>query len=139
MTRLARIKRDIRGSAAVEFALAIPILITLIWGIFQLALVFWANAGIQNALGAGARYATIYDSSTTDHIPTNDAIKAKMTAALFGPSDGTYEVKDPTTPTGVSGYKLLEVKYTRSMNFLFFSGPTVTLDRTKRVYTVIAS
>ena len=139
MKPLAFINRDDRGTAAVEFALAVPIMITLIWGIFQLALVFWANAGIQNALGAGARYATIYDASTTDHIPTNTAIKAKMNAALFGPTDGTYEVLDPTTPTGVSGYKLLEVKYTRTMNFLFFAGPTVTLDRTKRVYTVIAS
>lgn len=139
MKPLAKLKSDDDGSAAVEFALSLPILVTLIWGIFQLALVFWANAGIQNALGAGARYATLYDTSTSDHIPTNDAIKAKMNDALFGPTDGTYQVMDPTTPTGVSGYKVLEVKYTRPMNFIFFSGPTVTLDRTKRVYTVITS
>lgn len=139
MKRKARLSCDESGTAVIEFAIALPILVSLIWGIFQLALVFEANAGIQNALGAGARLATLYDPSTTDHVPTDDAIKARMTATLFGPTDGTYQVMDPTTPTGSSGFKDLEIKYTRTMNFLFFTGPTVTLDRTKRVYTVVAT
>jgi len=29
----------------------------------------------------------------------------------------------------------LEVTYQRTMNFLFFTGPTINLDRKKRVYT----
>lgn len=136
MTRLLNLSRDERGTAVIEFAIALPILVSMIWGIFQLALLFEANAGIQNALGAGARYATIYDPSTSSHVPTVGDIKDKMEAALFGPPDGTYEVVEPSTPTGGAGYMVLEVKYTRAMNFLFFPGPTVTLDRTKQVYVV---
>jgi hypothetical protein len=40
------------------------------------------------------------------------------------------------TPTAGSGFMDLEVTYQRTMNFLFFTGPTINLDRKKRVYTV---
>src|SRR6478609_6883465 len=46
MNRFSIIRRDQNGAAAIEFAIAVPILVTLIWGIFQLACLFWANAGM---------------------------------------------------------------------------------------------
>jgi hypothetical protein len=58
-----------------------------------------------------------------------------MVAAKFGPNDGTMTVVMPT-PTAGSGFMDLEVTYQRTMNFLFFTGPTINLDRKKRVYTV---
>ena len=76
--------RDHEGVAAAEFAIIAPILITLIWGIFQLALVFEANAGVQSALGQAARYATIFPT------PSDDEIKAKITSAKFGGVQGTW-------------------------------------------------
>ena len=127
------IHKDEHGAAAVEFALAVPVLILVIWGIFQVGLLFEANSGMQHALGEGARLATIYDSSTSNHIPTDTSIKAMETAKLFGPKDGTFTVSDPVDGTG---YKDLSIQYTRTMDFLFFTGPTVTLTRSKRVYTV---
>jgi len=126
-----------RGAAAVEFALSVPVLVSMIWGIFQLALVFEANAGIQHALGEGARYATLYDTTTTNHVPTDARIKARMDARLFGPNDGTF-TSTVTTPasTVCTSCKLLTVTYTRPMSFLFIAGPTITLNRTKQVYVV---
>ena len=64
MTPLRMIRRDENGAAVIEFAIAVPILVALIWGIFQLACLFWANAGMQNALGAGARLATLCQGGT---------------------------------------------------------------------------
>ena len=60
MKLITALRSNERGAAAVEFALSVPVLVSMIWGIFQLALLFEANAGIQHALGEGARYATLY-------------------------------------------------------------------------------
>lgn len=138
MSKLSILRREEGGAAAIEFAIAAPILVSLIWGIFQLACLFWANAGMQNALGAGGRLATLCQggSSTTQcTVPSPTAVYNAMDAAKFGPTDGTMTVITPT-PTAGSGFMDLEVTYTRRLNLLFITGPMVTLDRKKRVYTV---
>jgi len=135
MMLLQLLRRCQRGAAAIEFAIAVPILIVFIYGIFQVGLLYEANAGMQHALGEGARQASLYDSSTTDHVPTDTSIKAKMNAKLFGTNDGTFTVSDPVNGTG---YKTLTISYTRQMNFLFMPGPNVTLTRSKKVYTVVS-
>ena len=43
----------------IEMAIALPMLILFIYGIFQVGVVFQANAGMQHALGEGARLATL--------------------------------------------------------------------------------
>jgi Flp pilus assembly protein TadG len=133
------LRRNEHGAAAIEFALSAPILILLIYGIFECSQLYEANAGMQHALGEGARYATIYDSTTTNHVPTDANIKARMNAKLFGPIDGTFTVADPVTPaaTVCTGCRTLTVTYTRTMNFLFFTGPAITLTRTKLAYTTV--
>ena len=128
------LRRDDRGAAATEMALALPILITMIYGIFQVGLLYQANAGMQHALGEGARLATIcIPSGNNCNPPSDTAIKNRMSSKLFGKSDGNFNV---TNPVVGAGYRDLSVTYTRSMNFIFFRGPTITLNRSKRAYTV---
>jgi Flp pilus assembly protein TadG len=135
MRKLLRLRRDERGAGAVEFALTVPVLITMIYGIFEFSQLYEANAGMQHALGEGARFATLcVPTSTGCNAETNDDIKAKMNAKLFGPIDGTFNVQDPVTDAS-GNFKTLTVTYTRTMNFLFFTGPAVTLTRSKLVYT----
>ena len=122
-----RIHRDERGAAVVEFAMSVPILISFIWGLFQLSLVFLADAGMQHALGEAARLATIYPT------PTDDALKAKITAKKFGPGNGTWGV--PSIVDGGDGSKTITVTYTQPMDFLFFEGPDVQLTRSKKLFT----
>lgn len=134
MRMVALLKRDERGAAATEMALALPVLITMIYGIFQVGLLYQANAGMQHALGEGARLATIcIPSGNTCNPPSDTAIKNRMSSKLFGKSDGTFTVNNPTVG---AGYRDLSISYTRSMNFIFFRGPTITLNRSKRAYTV---
>jgi Flp pilus assembly protein TadG len=136
MTMLNLLRKCQRGAAALEFAIAVPVLVVCIYGIFQVGLLYEANAGMQHALGEGARLASLYDRSTTSHVPTDDAIKAKMSAQLFGRNDGTFTVSDPVNGTG---YKTLAISYTRQMSFLLLPGPRVTLNRSKKVYTTVDS
>ncbi len=133
MIKLSVLRRDDRGAAAIEMALALPVLVSMIYGLFQVGLLYQANAGMQHALGEGARVATLYERYTSNNVPTDAAIKSRMTSKLFGKGDGAFTVNDPVTGTG---YKDLTITYTKKMNFIFFNGPTITLSRSKRAYTV---
>lgn len=128
--------RDESGSAAIEFAIAVPVLAVMIWGIFQIALVLQTNAGVQQALGEGARLATIYNTDTNAR-PTDDEIAAKIVAAKFGAGNWqTPEIDDSNEAT--DGYIDITVEYDFPTNFLIFDGPTVSLTHSKRVYTQTA-
>ena len=121
------IHRDEQGAAIVEFAFALPVVIMFIWGIFQLGLVFQAQAGMQHALGEGARFATLYPT------PTDAAIKARVVASTFGTGNGTFDPPVLTTSADLSS-KTLSVTYKVTPNFLFISVPQVSITRSKKIY-----
>jgi len=132
---LRRIRRDEQGVAAIEMAFALPILVVMIWMFVQLAQVYRAVAGIQQALGEGARLATIW--------PTPDAatIKAKIESSVYGIGPGDFktplpECKNDGTETG--NYYDLSVTYDQNTNLLLFPGPHISVSRSKRVWVAAA-
>ena len=132
MKLLRHLMRDQRGAAVIEMAIVLPVLILFIYGIFQVGILYQANAGMQHALGEGARFAVLCKPvSNGCNVSADAAIKAKMNAAVFGTKPGTFTIPDPSTTSGVM---TLTVNYTQPMNFLFFAGPTVNMTRTKKVY-----
>ena len=134
------IRRDKRGAAAIEMAFALPILLIFVYGIFQFGVILQANAGMQHALGEGARYATLCTpSGQTCTAPADSLIQSKMSNEVFGMNVGTFGTPTVTTPaTSVcTNCRLLSVTYTVTPDFLFFSGPAISLTRTKQVYIVV--
>ena len=134
MRNMFALRHDDRGAAAIELAFALPTLALLLWGIAQIGMAFQANAGMQHALGEGARLATICVNPTSKGVcsrPTNDEIKARVSQRVFGTGIGTFNVADPVAGTG---YLDLQVTFTMPLNFLLFNGPSVSITRTKRVY-----
>lgn len=132
--KLWNLSRNDRGTATIEMAICLPVLVLMLWGIFQVGIAFQASAGMQHALGEGARLATICQSPTAKGIctsATDSQLKAAIAAKAYGTGVGTFTV--PDVETGV-GYRVLRVNFTMPMNFLFFNGPAVTLARSKRVY-----
>lgn len=138
MTFRHRLVRDQHGAAAVEMAFALPILVLMLWLFLQLAQVYRALAGIQMALGQGARYATLCVNPTTNGCgaPTTAQVKTHIQDAMYGISPGgTFTVNDPSSGTdGTGKYYDLTVNYTQPTNLLFVPGPTVTMRRSKRVW-----
>lgn len=129
MKRFLPLKRDERGAAVVEMAFALPALIVLLWMIVQLGLVFRAMSGIQHGLGEGARMATLFPK------PTDTAIKAKITDAVYGIGPGSFAIPTPTTGTADGAtYLDLKVTYTQKTDLLLFPGPTISVSRSKRVW-----
>ena len=136
MSVLKFLRRDQRGAAAIEFAIAVPVMVGMIYGIFQVGLIYQANAGMQHALGEGARLATLCTpSGNACTSPSDTEIVAKMTAKRFGGNIGTFGTPTVTTPTsGCTFCRDLSISYSVTPNFLFFSAPPITVTRSKRVY-----
>lgn len=129
--------RDEEGAAAVEMAFAVPVLVVMLWAFVQLAEVYRAVAGIQQALGEGARYATLCLSpgSTGCTAPTAAQIKTQITNSVYGIGPGTFTVSDPASGTsGTAKYYDLSVSYSQPTSLLLFPGPTMSLSRSKRVW-----
>ena len=133
MNLIKHLKRDERGVAVIEIAIVLPVLILFIWGIFQFGILFQANAGMQHALGEGARLATLCETPADGcSNPAPADIQARINEKVFGTAPGTFTVPMPAAPA--NGFMTLTVNYSQPMNFLFFPGPTVTVTKTKRVY-----
>lgn len=123
-----RLLRDESGANAIEFAIALPVLILFIYGIFVVGLLFMANAGLQHALGQAARYATLYP------MPSDDDIRAMVMANDFGLGNGTLSTPEIDNSAVAAGYKTITLTYSQPTDFIFVPGPTVTMSRSKRVY-----
>ncbi len=131
MSGLRKVRSDQQGAAVIEMAIALPILVVFIYGIFMIGQLFQASAGMQHALGEAARHATIFPT------PSDADITAKVAAKKFGTTGGTLGALQITNGGGGAAgpaYKDLSLTFSRPTDFLLFSGPNVSLTRTKRVY-----
>ena len=117
--------KDDRGAAAIEMAFALPVFLMLLWMVVQMGLVMRAVAGMQHALGEGARQAVIFPT------PTHNDIVNEINNRVYGIGPGNFSV---ATPVNGTGYIDLSVTYSQKTDLLFLPGPTVNLTRSKRVY-----
>jgi Flp pilus assembly protein TadG len=83
--------RDERGAAAVEFALILPILILLVFGIAYFAIGYNRKQGLQAAAREGARIGALPQTTTSE-------IQSRVMAALAGSVPGTPTIT--ITPSG---------------------------------------
>jgi Flp pilus assembly protein TadG len=129
-----KLAADARGIAATEFAIVAPVLILLIVGMAQLGILFMANAGLRNALAAGARYATIYP------MPSDTALQQRIRDTRFGLKDS--QMQTPTIVHGIvngANYVDISVTYSVPMNFVFFQLSPVQLTQTRRAFVTPGS
>ncbi|MBM3673586.1 MAG: pilus assembly protein [Actinobacteria bacterium] len=86
-THIAHRARGDQGAAAIEFALVLPVLILLVFGIASFGIGYNRKQGLQAAAREGARLAALPQSTSTN-------IRAKVNAALDGvlPSGATRTI-----------------------------------------------
>jgi len=129
MKRRLSLLRDCRGLSAVEFALVCPILFGFLIGTAQLGILYFANAGLRNAIEEGARSAGVYPR------PTDAAIRARMVQKRFG-LRSAY-LGNPVITTGKDGgadYVQISLTYQVPLDFVVVPVKPVTLTKTRRVY-----
>ena len=129
MARLRRISRDEHGASVVEFAFAAPVVLAMIMGILQIGTMFFANAGLKQAVESGARYATLYPN------PTDVQIIAKVSSNRYGLI--ASRITGPSVSHGTTGgakYVEVTMAYAVPLDFVFFQTDPITLSHTRRAY-----
>jgi len=132
MKCILNLRTDNRGAAMIEFAIALPVLIFIIYGIFESALLLKASAGMQHALGEGARRATIFPT------PDSATVSTKVSDSLFGMENaktGFPQISVADGNNSTQNWYTIGVTYQKDVNFLFLPSRTVTIQHSKRVYT----
>jgi Flp pilus assembly protein TadG len=88
-----------QGQALVEFALILPILLLVLFGLFDLSRAVFQENTLAYAAREGTRYAIVHGSASSDpSSPTNTAdIAAVVRAAAVGVDNITVTVSYPDT------------------------------------------
>lgn len=111
------------GSAAVEFALIVPILLLLISGIIEFSIAFGRQQGLQAAAHQAARAAALPETDTAD-------ITAIVTAALDGVPVGSQVniTIDPAMNEPCADAESVEISVTTTsdLRVAFFDVASVT-------------
>jgi Flp pilus assembly protein TadG len=129
MKLLLSLLRDRRGLSAVEFALVCPVLFGFLIGTAQVGSLYFANAGLRNAIEEGARSAGVYPR------PSDTDIKTRMVAKRFGLSP--QYLGTPVITTGKDNgadYVEISLSYNAPLQFLIVKVKPITLTKTRRVY-----
>lgn len=113
--------RSARGAAVVDFVLVLGLLVPLVLGVLQLALVLFVRNTLASAASEGARYA-----ATSDHGPGDGVAKARE--QLEGVLSERYAGRIRARPTTVDGAPGVEVVIHAEVPALGLGGPAFALD-----------
>lgn len=129
MHALRRLARNTSGLAAIEFAIAAPVVFTLIFGIWNTGLVLFADNSVRSAVETGARQATIFPR------PTEAQIRQVVNDRYSGPRIGA--ISGPTLVYGVrNGAPVVTItmSYTHTTTLPFLDIPPVVLQHQRTAY-----
>lgn len=80
-----KLARDTRGGAMVEAALGLPVLLTAMIGVFEIAYFFFVASSIENAVLRASRFG-VTGAAGTD-VTREDAVRAVIKQQTFGTVD----------------------------------------------------
>jgi hypothetical protein len=110
-----RSSKGSRGQELMEFAIVLPLLLLVVFGIMDLGRLFHALITITNAAREGARYGTIFPEDDAG-IRSIACREAQGSGIVLNPSD-----VDPRFPQGLGPQRPIRVKVTYHFQ-LFISG-----------------
>lgn len=118
----ARVVGDKRGVAAVEFALLLPVFLLITGALIDIGLMMWTQLGIEHAVEAGARYASLY---TASHPPAPCPVAANVQSYTATQAYGLgLPASTFTYTTATCGF---QVKASYSYQFIGDGFPQMTM------------
>ena len=123
---LRRANRDERGQAVVEFALVLPLLCLLLFGIIQFGIAFYTYIDLTSATRDGARKAAVMRDSSTGVAAAQDAVKNATSA---GDDNKLTVTVTPGQPWKTGDEVHVKASYpyeVKIMGVTFWSGPMVS-------------
>jgi Flp pilus assembly protein TadG len=113
-------RRDERGSAVVDFVLVLVVLVPLVLGILQVALVMHVRNTLASAAAEGARYAATLDRGPADGV-------ARTRSQIDGAVSGRFAEAVDAHPATVDGAAGVEVVVHATVPALGLGGPGIEL------------
>jgi Flp pilus assembly protein TadG len=106
-------QRDERGAAAVEFAILLPVLMLILFGIVEFGMIMYSREVITNASREGARAGIVQATAK----PTAGAIQTVVTNYLTGTGINPSAVTINIAGAGLTAPNTLMVTVTYPYNF----------------------
>lgn len=114
-----RLIRRERGNAALEFAIVLPVLMLLVFGIIDFGHAWYMDHLMSNASREGARYATRYNTSGSD--PQDRILPQNLT-----PNISNYILNSSSQNGGQGGLGLAQLLPSDANPQVTISGPGAT-------------
>ena len=130
LSPLRALKRDENGSLGFEFAIALPILVTLMLGILQFAMVLHTSGAMRNAMGEGLRLAKV-NPDATDAEVTDETKDEFVGVAHSGIKSLKFE--RGTSANGAS-YGKMTMQYEMTPLLPFAPIPPIVINEEKQIY-----
>ncbi|MCZ6593138.1 MAG: pilus assembly protein [Alphaproteobacteria bacterium] len=129
-----RLRADRRGAMAIEFGFALPVLILITAGLFDVSLLLWSSSTIENAAAEGARFAVVNGGASPTPASAADIETFIRTQAVGVPATA-LNVDVTWQPNNQSGSRVtVALAYTH--NFLIgglVGLDPVTINKTSRM------
>jgi Flp pilus assembly protein TadG len=90
MTQIRKLLAHSGGVTAVEFALTAPLFMALVWGIIGAGLALWTQFGLENAVEAAARCASVNTKTCTSQSTTATYAATKTLGVTIPASAFTF-------------------------------------------------
>ena len=124
-------KANERGASAVEFAIVLPLLVLILWGILEFSILLYDKAMITNLSREAARAAIVFGNreynvgqlqAWVDGDPYVSGIKAKYTEQLlsFKPGGGVLPPQITVLSAGTVAGSTVVIDVTYDYNWLYF-------------------
>lgn len=124
---LLRARRSDRGASAVEFALVLPFLLLVVFGLIQYGLYFYSSQTGSNTVNVAARQLSVGNCDTSAEL--NTLVNARLGSAQVGSAtvtrkyydlDGTTLLGNLATNAKVGGTVKIEITFDSiDLNFPF--------------------
>ncbi len=125
----ARPRLGSAGSTATEFALVLPVFLSLLFAVIESGIMLFAFTGLQNTASEAAREATLFPRRT------DEQLLARVEASRFGLDPARLAA--PQIVRGVEGgqeFVEITLRYEARLGFGIASLPAITLSQTRRAY-----
>lgn len=128
-TILRLLIRDTTGSGSVDFAFALPVLVTIMLGALQMGQVLHASGALRHALGQGVRYAKVNPTATEAQV----VAEVKDELAAVDP-DGITKLKFTRGTTNGAKWGTAEISYKMEPMIPLVPVPPIELNESKTIW-----
>jgi len=112
MRPLERLKKETRGSMAMEFTLLLPVLLMVVFGVIELGSAWYQQQMLVSASREGARLGALYSDTPVTNAEVEAHVQGYLTQSSF-PGSATV------VSTGADGSPGTDVQVTVSSNYQF--------------------